>query len=67
MAYRKVEPKDLEGKTIAPGGVDTSCVNVIKLTFADGTKLDLWAEDAVWTPAGNIPGILVDDPELKED
>ena len=65
MAYRKVEARDFEGKTIAPGGVDSSCVNVVKLTFTDGTKLDLWAEDALYTEAGCIPGIFVDDTELK--
>lgn len=67
MAYRKVEARDFEGKTIAPGGVDSSCVNVVKLTFTDGTKLDLWAENAVYTTVGYIPGIFVDDPNLKEE
>ena len=67
MAFRKVEPKDFEGKTIAVNGVDATACNVVKLTFTDGSKLELWAEDAVYTPMGSIPGIFVDDPCLKED
>ena len=66
MAFRKVEPKDFEGKTIAVNGVDATACNVVKLTFADGSKLELWAEDSVYTPMGSIPGIFVDDPDLKE-
>jgi hypothetical protein len=65
MAYRKAELKDFEGKTIS--GVDSSSVNVLKLSFTDGTALELWAEDVLYTEAGYIPGIFVDDPSLKEE
>lgn len=67
MAYRKVQSKDFEGKTILKGGVDCSTVNMVRLQFTDGTTLDLWAEDALYTEAGNIPGIFVDDPSLEEE
>lgn len=59
MAYRKLEKKDLIGKTVRSFNNDS--VNVVKLEFTDGSKLELWAEDAVSTPAGSIPGIFVDD------
>lgn len=66
MAFRKVEPKDFEGKTITINGVDATACNVVKLTFADGSKLELWAEDAVACPPfGYIPGIFVDDPDSE--
>ena len=53
---RKIEEKDLVGKTIK--SIDTTSINVLKLTFADGTKLELWAEDEIHTQYGNIPCIL---------
>jgi len=56
---RNLEDKDLIGKTIK--SYDNKSVNVLKLEFTDGTKLELWAEDAVYTPMGNIPGIFVED------
>lgn len=59
MAYRKLERKDLIGKTVRSFNNDS--VNVLKLEFTDGSKLELWAEDAVSTVAGFIPGIFVDD------
>ena len=58
MAYRKIEDQDLVGKTIK--SIDTTAVNVLKLVFTDDTSLELWAEDAVNTPYGSIPGIFVD-------
>jgi len=67
MAYRKIRQEDLQGKTIAIGGVDSSCCNVVKLTFTDGSKFELWAEDSLYTPAGYIPGIFVDDPDVGEE
>lgn len=57
---RKATDADLVGKTIK--SFDNKAVNVLKLSFTDGTELELWAEDAVYTTAGNIPGIYVDDP-----
>lgn len=56
---RALVASDLEGKTIT--SVDTTAVNVIKIMFTDGTSLDIWAEDAVYTPFGNIPGFSVED------
>lgn len=51
---RNIENSDLEGKTIK--AIDSSCVNVIHITFSDNTKLSIWAE--VYGP---IPVIQVDD------
>jgi len=56
---RKLEDKDLVGKTIK--AIDNSSVNVVRLTFTDDTSLELWAEDAVHTQFGNIPGIFVEE------
>jgi len=56
---REVKESDLVGKTIQ--SIDNSSVNVLKLTFTDGTKLELWAEDAVHTQFGNIPGIFAEE------
>lgn len=58
---RTLEDKDLVGKTIK--SINNSSVNVVKLEFTDGTKLELWAEGAVYTPMGVIPGIFAEDPE----
>lgn len=58
---RKVINSDLAGKTIK--SVDASCTNVLTLSFTDGTELKLWAEVAVHTRAGVIPGIFVDGKE----
>lgn len=57
---REVKESDLVGKTIK--SIDTSAVNVLKLEFTDGSKLELWAEDAVHTQFGNIPGIFAEEP-----
>lgn len=56
---RALQANDLDGKTIA--STDTSAVNVVKITFADGTFLDIWAEQAIHTTAGSIPGFFVED------
>lgn len=58
---REVKETDLVGKTIQ--SIDNQSVNVLKLTFTDGSKLELWAEDAVHTQFGNIPGIFCDDEQ----
>lgn len=55
---RKIQDADVVGKTIQ--AISNESVNVLRLTFTDGTTLELWAEDAVYTPMGNIPGIFVD-------
>ena len=56
---RKLEDKDMVGKTIQ--SMENTAVNVVKLTFTDGTKLELWAEQAVYTAGGSIPGIFAED------
>lgn len=56
---RKIQDSDVIGKTIK--SIENDSVNVLRLTFTDGTSVELWAEDAVYTPMGNIPGIFVDD------
>ena len=56
---RKVKDTDLVGKTVK--SIDAVPANVLTLFFTDGTSLELWAEDAVYTEYGNIPGILVED------
>lgn len=56
---RKATDADLIGKTIK--SIDATSANVLKLTFSDDSTLELWAEDAVSTQYGNIPGIFVED------
>lgn len=56
---REVKESDLVGKTIQ--SIDNTSVNVLKLTFTDGSKLELWAEQAVSTQFGDIPGIFAED------
>ena len=56
---RKIQDADVVGKTVK--AVENSSVNVLRLIFTDGTSVELWAEDAVHTAFGNIPGIFVDD------
>jgi hypothetical protein len=56
---RKIKKEDLVGKTIVE--VENASVNHLVLKFSDGTKAELWAEDAVNTIAGSIPGIFIDD------
>ena len=57
--YRNIKDSDLVGKTVQ--SIDNKSVNVLKLTFTDGTELELWAEDVVHTDFGDIPGFLVED------
>jgi hypothetical protein len=59
---RNIEDKDMVGKTVK--SIDNSSVNVLKLTFTDGTSLELWAEDAIQTRFGNIPGIFVEEARI---
>lgn len=61
---RKLESIDVVGKTIE--SIENDSVNVLRLKFTDGTSVELWAEDAVYTPMGNIPGIFVDDSTSQE-
>lgn len=59
MAMRKLESKDLVGKTITK--MNCNSINVIHLEFSDGTKLSIWAEGSVLTQFGSIPGFEVSD------
>jgi hypothetical protein len=58
---RKIIESDIVGKTVK--SIKNTCVNVLELTFSDNSKLELVAEDAVYTAVGNIPGIFVDDSD----
>jgi len=60
---RKIKDTDLVGKTVQ--SIDAKSVNVLKITFTDNTTLELWAEDAVRTSAGSIPGIFVDEDKAQ--
>lgn len=59
MSLRKLNQQDLVGKSIK--SFDNTSVNVVKLTFTDETTLELWADEAVSTLAGMVPGIFVED------
>lgn len=58
---RKIKKNDLVGKTIK--SINNRSVNVLKLTFTDGTKLELWAETAINTPFGSVPGIFAEESD----
>lgn len=60
MALRKINNGDLIGKTIK--SIDNSAVNVLELSFTDGSKLQLWAEAVMTISAGTVYGILVEEP-----
>ena len=62
---RSIVATDLVGKTIK--SIDNQAVNVLRLNFDDGTSLELWAETAVYTPVGDIPGIFAEDVNLSSD
>ncbi len=62
---RPIQQEDLTGKSIKE--IDCNSINYLKLTFSDNTILELYAENAVYTPCGNIPGILVEDSSLTEE
>lgn len=55
-----MNPKNLIGKTISE--VDDSSTNIWYITFTDGTRIELDAEEnALPTPYGSIPGLGVKD------
>jgi hypothetical protein len=56
---RKANQTDLVGKTIQ--SIDNDSFNYLRLNFSDGTSLELWAEQAVHTSVGSIPGIFVEE------
>lgn len=51
--------KALSGKTIA--SVSVPGINTWTLHFTDGSPVKLWAEVAISTPCGSIPGIFLDE------
>lgn len=59
LAMRKIQDSDLVGKTIQ--SIQNDSVNVVRLTFTDGSTVELWAEQAIRTLFGDIPGIFVED------
>jgi hypothetical protein len=61
---RPIRSTDIVGKTVS--SINNDAVNVLKLTFTDGTELELWTEEAVSGQYGSIAGIFVDDPSLVE-
>jgi hypothetical protein len=63
MIMRALNEGDLAGKTIQ--SVDTSAVNVTRITFSDGSSLDIWAETAVQTQFGDIPGFFVEESNSR--
>ena len=62
--YREIKSSDLVGKTIR--GITNQGVNCVEIRFTDDTSITLWAEQAISTSVGDIPGIFVDDPSLKD-
>jgi len=56
---RAIKDTDLVGKSIK--AIDNSSVNTLVLIFTDDSTLEIWAEEAVITSAGSIPGIFVND------
>jgi hypothetical protein len=56
---RPVRDSEMVGKTIK--SISNKSCNVLTIYFTDETFIELWAEDAVHTPHGNIPGIFVND------
>jgi hypothetical protein len=65
---REIKDSDLVGKTIQT--IDNSSINVLKLTFTDGSKLELVAyddlcrsfpEQTTSTPFEDIPGFFVEE------
>lgn len=61
---RKLKEDDLLGK---PGvnRVECDAINSLRIFFTDNSFIELWAEDAVHTPAGYIPGIFIEDTPEK--
>lgn len=55
---RYPENKDFVKKTIENVEI---ALNVIKIKFSDNTEISLCAEAAVYTNAGIIPGIFIDE------
>jgi hypothetical protein len=60
--YRQIQDQDLVGKTIK--SIENTSVNVLHLTFSDETTLEIWADVAVSTSFGDIPGIFVEEKPI---
>lgn len=56
---RKLEDSDIVGKTVA--SIYQTSVNVVKLTFTDGTTLELWGELVPIGSRDHVGGIFVED------
>jgi hypothetical protein len=62
---REIRDTDLVGKTIK--NIDAGAVNVLNITFTDDTTIELWAEQAVYTSYGSIPGIFVEETSVRPE
>ena len=58
-ARRKRINDTFVGKTIS--AIEAECINTWNFKFTDGTSQKMWAETAINTPYGGIPGILFPD------
>jgi len=56
---RQIKDSDLVGKKIK--SINNERFNVSKITFDDDTMVQLWADTAVYTLSGEIPGIFIED------
>lgn len=56
---RQLTDTDLVGKTIK--SISQPGCNMLQLTFSDDSVVELWAEQAVMTIAGPVPGIFIED------
>lgn len=56
---RQIQDTDLVGKKIK--SIENNYVNLLKITFDDDSHVELWAEPAVYTAAGNIWGIFIEE------
>lgn len=65
MAYREPRASDFVGKTIESFHKDS--VNCMSFIFTDGTRVEVWAEDEVFTPCGNVPGFFVEISSMDEE
>ena len=57
---RKIEASDIVGKTVS--AINNKACNMVRLTFTDGTFLELWTEVG---PLG-IPVIEIDPNAIEE-
>lgn len=55
----------IKGKTVKFLDCETS-VNSWFLHFTDGTAVEIFAEQAIRTPFGNIPGLFIQEVEQED-